>query len=94
MTDRGWRHPDRNYAPDGNGAPGAALPPCRFDEPTLDQLLAEPIVQLLMHRDRTDEATVRHLLQQASAARPGSQAKDDPSAYDPSTIVGLLHERS
>jgi hypothetical protein len=93
MTDRGWRHRDRNYAPDGSVAQaGSALR--RSDEPTLDQLLSEPIVQLLMHRDRTDEATVRHLLQQASAARPGSQAKDDPSAYDPSTIVGLLHERS
>jgi hypothetical protein len=29
--------------------------PC--DEPTLDQLLAEPIVQQLMRRDRIDAAT-------------------------------------
>jgi hypothetical protein len=33
--------------------------------------LAEPIVQLLMHRDRTDEATIRHLLQQASGRAAG-----------------------
>jgi hypothetical protein len=37
------------------------------------QLLAEPIVQLLMHRDRTDEATVRRLLRQASAAVRGQR---------------------
>jgi DNA-binding MarR family transcriptional regulator len=60
--------------------------------PTLDQLLSEPIVQLLMHRDRTNEATIRHLLQQASAGRPVAQAKDDPSADDPSTTVSLLYE--
>jgi hypothetical protein len=44
--------------------------PC--DEPTLDQLLAEPIVQQLMRRDRIDEASIRHLLQETAAARPGS----------------------
>jgi DNA-binding MarR family transcriptional regulator len=43
-----------------------------------------------MHRDRTDETTVRCLLQQAAAARPAWQAKDDPSADDPSPIVRLL----
>jgi MarR family transcriptional regulator for hemolysin len=91
MTDRAWRHPDRNYAPNGGAAPGGASAPRRSDEPTLDQLLAEPIVQLLMHRDRTDEAAIRHLMQQTSAARPASQAKDDPSANDPGTIVRLLH---
>jgi MarR family transcriptional regulator for hemolysin len=92
MTDRAWRHPDRNYAPDGTAAPGEASALCRSDEPTLDQLLAEPIVQLLMHRDRTNEATIRHLLQQAPAARLGSRANDNPGADDPNTIVSLLHE--
>jgi hypothetical protein len=51
-------------------APGGAAP-TRFpsDEPTLDQLLAEPIVQQLMRRDRVDAATIRHLLQEAAARK-------------------------
>ncbi len=42
--------------------------------------------------DRTDETTVRRLLQQASAAQPASRAKDDPRADDPNMIVRLLLE--
>jgi MarR family transcriptional regulator, transcriptional regulator for hemolysin len=42
--------------------------------------------------DRTDETTVRRLLQQTSAAQPASQAKDDPRADDPNMIVRLLLE--
>jgi hypothetical protein len=42
------------------------------DEPTLDQLLAEPIVQQLMRRDSVDEATIRHLLQETASARLAS----------------------
>ena len=70
MTDRAWRDTDRDRcAQDGNAAPVGASAVRRSTELTLDQLLTEPIVQLLMHRDRTDEATVRRLLlQQASAA--------------------------
>jgi DNA-binding MarR family transcriptional regulator len=52
--------------------------------------LAEPIVQLLMHRDRMNETTVRRLLQQTSAAQRASRAKNDPRADDPNTIVRLL----
>jgi DNA-binding MarR family transcriptional regulator len=92
MTDRIWRHRDLNHAPDGSAAPHAVSALCRSDEPTLNQLLAEPIVQLLMHCDRTNEATVRDLLQQASAARPASLAREHPSTDDPNTIVGLLGE--
>jgi DNA-binding MarR family transcriptional regulator len=44
-------------------------------EPTIDQLFAEPIVQQLMRRDRTDEATIRHLLQQTAAGRPKSDSE-------------------
>jgi MarR family transcriptional regulator for hemolysin len=44
-------------------------------------------VQQLMRRDRTDEATVRHLLQQTTTARPASRAKNDPNI-----IIPLLHE--
>src|SRR3984957_2665150 len=43
-----------------------------------------------IQNDRTDETTVRRLLQQTSAARPESQAKDDPRANDPNMIVRLL----
>jgi NAD(P)-dependent dehydrogenase (short-subunit alcohol dehydrogenase family) len=46
---------------------GARPPP---NEPTLDQLLAEPIVQQLMRRDRIDEGIIRHLLQKTGVARP------------------------
>jgi hypothetical protein len=50
-----------------------AAPACsRADEPTLDQLLAEPIVQQLMRRDRIDEATIRHLVQETASARRAS----------------------
>ena len=73
-------------------ASGGASAPCRSDEPTLDQLFAEPIVQLLMHCDRTNEVTVRDLLRQASAAGPASRAMESPSMDDPNTIVGLLDE--
>ena len=40
-----------------------------WGEPRLAQLLAEPIVQQLMHRDTIDEATTRRLLRQAAVAR-------------------------
>jgi len=51
-----------------------------FDEPTLDQLLAEPIVQQLMRRDRIDATTVRHLLQAIASARRASSDEDDLNA--------------
>ena len=41
-------------------AAGAKAPPA--GEPMLDQLLAEPIVQQLMRRDRTNPASIRQLL--------------------------------
>jgi MarR family transcriptional regulator for hemolysin len=68
----------------------SARPP--FDEPTLDQLLAEPIVQNLMRRDQTNEATIRHLLQETATARPASRAKEDPETDDSYTIGRLLYE--
>jgi len=51
-------------------------------ELTLEQLLAEPIVQQLMRRDRIDEATIRDLLRQTAAARAASQPEDDPGTDD------------
>jgi hypothetical protein len=57
------------------GAPlGVASTRSCSDEPTLDQLLAEPIVQQLMRRDRIDAATIRQLLQKTASARLSSGA--------------------
>ena len=61
-------------------------------ELTLDQLLAEPIVQQLMRRDRIDEATLRHLLQETASARMASGAEDYLKTGDPQSIVRLRHE--
>jgi hypothetical protein len=69
MTGRARRRAGRVQSSDGSVAPGAASSRRPFDEPTVDQLLAEPIVQQLMRRDRTDEASIRQLLDQAAAAR-------------------------
>ena len=60
------------------------------DELTLDQLLAAPIVQQLMRRDRIDEATIRHLLRETAAARPAATAEDDLDPDVPYPIVRLL----
>jgi MarR family transcriptional regulator for hemolysin len=91
----GWaRHgTDRDTStPDGSAALSAASARPPSDEPTLDQLLAEPIVQQLMRRDQTDEATTRRLLRQAAAARPASRANGDLDTDDPYPIGSLLHE--
>jgi hypothetical protein len=45
---------------------------CQFDvsgyrEPTLDELLAEPSVRMLMARDGVDEAVVRKIAEEARA---------------------------
>jgi len=66
------------------------------DELTLDQLLAEPIVRQVMHRDRVEEAATRQLLQQAAATRPEADPRRKlPEMHgedDPDTIVVLLHD--
>ena len=62
---------------------GVATTNSPSDEPTLDQLLAEPIVQQLMRRDRIDEATIRHLLQETASARMASGAEDYLKTGDP-----------
>ena len=53
--------------PTGGSTAGAKAPP--VGAPTLDQLLAEPIVQHLMRRDRTNPASIRRLLRGTAAAR-------------------------
>src|ERR1700729_260068 len=45
-----------------------------------------------IQNDRTDETTVRRLLQQTAGAQPAEQAKDDSRADDPNTIMRLLHQ--
>src|SRR5258708_1896946 len=83
--------------PDGGAALRASSAQPPSDEPTLDQLLAEPIVQQLMRSDRTDEAAIRHLVQETAAARlalqaHGGSSTDDSGTDDPRVIVRLLHE--
>lgn len=67
-------------------------------EPTLDQLLAEPIIQQLMHRDRIDEKAIRNVIRRATnahVARPTHPANDNP--YDMMSllldITRLWHKR-
>jgi len=46
-------------------------------EPTLDQILAEPIVQMMMRRDRLEERTIREWVRNAAVAKPPRPAKID-----------------
>jgi hypothetical protein len=52
-----------------NASTGPCIPSARprFAELTLDQLLAEPIVQQLMRRDRVDEAAIRRLVRETGS---------------------------
>ena len=90
------------------GAAWPALPPGP-GEPTLDQLLADPIVQQLMRRDGIDESATRRFLRQAALARaaqnpggmlPGSCARDDPitillaAARSRSAVAEALRQRN
>jgi DNA-binding MarR family transcriptional regulator len=61
-------------------------------EPTLDQIFAEPIVRELMHRDETDEAAIRHLLDKTAAFNAVPWTKDRPSTNDPHAIFQVLDE--
>lgn len=78
-----------NYA-----AVQAAAVPSASDEPTLDQLFADPIVRQLMRRDKIDEDTTRRLLQRASAAGAPPRQRFSRSAPvaedDQNTIAWLL----
>ena len=59
-----------------------------FDEPSLDQLFAEPIVQQLMHRDRIDEAATRRLLRQAAITRAAPRAEGLLALVTGSPLLG------
>jgi MarR family transcriptional regulator for hemolysin len=82
MTGRARRGAERG--------PVSARPPS--GEPSLDQLLAEPIIQQLMRRDRTDEAATRRLLQHIAAAQSAAPATDDSVTNDPNETALLLQE--
>jgi hypothetical protein len=53
------------------------------DEPTIDQLFGEPIVQQLMMRDGIDEATTRNLLQKTAAGQVPELGSVPPSHARP-----------
>jgi hypothetical protein len=59
---------------------------CQFDvsgsrEPTLDELLAEPSVRMLMARDGVDEALVRKIAKEARERlrKPAAEAPRTPA---------------
>jgi hypothetical protein len=80
MTSRVRRNPVRGaFRQSGSPVLAAMDAPRTFDEPTLDQLFSEPILQQLMRRDRTDEASIRQLLQEAAAVRLASRENYDPN---------------
>lgn len=57
-------------------------------EPTLNQLLAEPIIRQLMHCDGIDEDEIRSLVRQATKAYVARL--DHPTDDDPHEMVSLL----
>jgi MarR family transcriptional regulator, transcriptional regulator for hemolysin len=61
---------------------------------TLDELLAEPMVQQLMCRDRTDELAVRRLWEHVAAGRPAQTPRFMPSSLPVAAdeLGHLLHE--
>jgi DNA-binding MarR family transcriptional regulator len=60
---------------------------------TLDELLAEPMVQQLMCRDRTDEAAVRRLCERVAANWPAkTPCRMRPLPVAPDELGYLLHE--
>jgi len=85
-------------APPTSGAPAnldQAMAQCPSNALMLDDLLAEPMVQQLMQRDRTDEATIRRLWQHIAAGRPAPIPccmPQESRAAGPDTIARLLHE--
>ena len=92
MIGRARRSADRNGSAQNSGAAPGAPRRGHPGEPSLDQLFAEPIVQQLMRRDKTDEAAIRRLLQQAAAAWPILQGKGDPNPDDPNAVARMLYD--
>jgi len=84
MTTRRGRHAAVQDALVPNGrANSDSISPHGSEEAILDQLFAEPIVQMLMDRDGVDELATRLLLQQVAAARsvqPSTRDERDTNA--------------
>jgi hypothetical protein len=65
-------------------------------EPTLDEILAEPIVQAVMRRDGVDETTIRRLIRTAARAKPPKLAFIPPApareedSDPPQASIGVL----
>ena len=70
-----------------------AMARCSPGTLTLDELLAEPMVQQLMCRDRTDELAVRRLWEHVAASRPAQTPRCmPPLPVAPDELGHLLHE--
>jgi MarR family transcriptional regulator, transcriptional regulator for hemolysin len=63
---------------DARGILGGVTARCSPGMLTLDELLAEPMVQQLMCRDRTDELAVRRLWEHVAASRPAQTPRRTP----------------
>ena len=82
MTTRRGRHAAVQDALVPNGrANSDSISPHGSEEAILDQLFAEPIVQMLMNRDGVDELATRLLLQQvARSVQPSTRDERDTNA--------------
>src|SRR5258708_19893354 len=90
MTTRRGRHAAVQDALVPNGrANSDSISPHGSEEAILDQLFAEPIVQMLMNRDGVDELATRLLLQQVAAARSVQPSTRD--TLDTNAVVPLPH---
>lgn len=66
---------------------------CAIGVLTLDGVLADPMVQSLMHRDGTDAAAVRRLWEHVAAGRPAQTGcPRQPLAVVPHDLGHLLYE--
>lgn len=66
-------------------------------EATLDQVLAEPIVRLLMQRDGWDEGTIRRLMRKAAPVPPRLRLVASTPRRDaplPQASIGVLAQRA
>jgi hypothetical protein len=90
VTNRARRGPlHRAFKHGGSSVLAATHALCASNEPRLDRLFAEPIVQQLMHRDRIDEAATRRLLQKAAAVRAAPKLDFVQSARWPRWTLGF-----
>ena len=62
------------------------------DSPTLDQLMDEPIVRLMMAADRVDERDLRAVITRAAEAAVGLQAEGLTAECRPSIRLVLTGE--